>query len=368
MKLLIEKALELSGWKSLKIDNIDDFNHIKKCFCCNFPLQPFLTFLNRDETRKIHKGFCNNCGLITFMDKPSHEWIINFYNSTWNKEENEKNIFINTNLKDSKIIKILEQLKISKGEKILEIGTGRGGNFVALHNYGYTQLYGVENSEHRGNSLSKKLDVPIYIGGFEEERVQKSLRENGPFRFIFTSHVLEHVYNPEEAIELCSKLQSEGDFLHISVPNFLGEPTMGVLMFLPHLHSFTIEAITSLLNRKGYEVIFNNSFQTEVNIIAKKTENVSLALNKEDFKTIIKGKIDEELRLSSYQLNKSYIYYFSRKNSKETCIKPLNFLNKIIAKYKSKKQRVRSISLRKIKDETDTLEITFPDQITLFYK
>ncbi len=319
MKINIEKIVDVNGWKPMSFTTTDAFVSDERCICCNGKLKTIALITTAKEDRAIRVGCCPTCGFVSYIDKPSHQWIINFYTSTWNTGESE-NDFVKTDITSTTFTDILTKLQVSKSALICEIGTGRGGNFAALKNNGYTNLVGVENSSHRAQMVTEKINVPVYSGGFEEEVVQKSLKKHGIYDVIYSAHVFEHVYNPEESIELCSKLQKEGGRLVIAVPNFVGEPTMGILGFLPHLHSFTENSLTELLRRKGY-IVTDTSYirDSEVLLIAEKKENVgSSYLVEKDFPTEATLKFEAELMISQIPSNSSVLYLFSRKNCHDT--------------------------------------------------
>ena len=99
------------------------------------------------------------------------------------------------------------------------------------------------------------LGVCVLTGAFESAATQRELVARGPFSVILSNHVLEHTYHADEVIAAASRLQNEGDHLIIAVPNQEGEPPMGVLLFLPHLHSFTRASLERLGARYGYAVV-----------------------------------------------------------------------------------------------------------------
>ena len=378
MELKIDKVANLSGWKEYKILDTSDFVNVENCLCCKGKLKVIIKNKTESTNTKIDIGTCVNCGFTTYINKPSHKWIIDFYNSTWNKEEGEENNFVNKNLQSSKLTIALEKINFPKSGSICEIGTGRGGNFAALINNGYTNLVGVENSIHRAETVSKSLNnIPIYIGGFEEKKVQDSLKSHVKFDLIYTAHVMEHIYNPEETIELCSKLQDENGYLIVAVPNFIGEPSIGISSFLPHLHSFTKESMIRLLNNKGYEVI-DDSYTTEFELflIAQKKNSFNKKINnKIDYIKSSQDKFIKELKLNEIPLNKPVFYYFSKKNYSISSFKLLSkisivrSLQTIYYKFIQRKKGYRSFVFTLIdKNKNQPIILNWKKSITLFYK
>lgn len=369
MKLLIKKTLNLAGWKVMNIEDSSNFKKVDTCVCCLHTLSTLATLQNNDSKNHIRVGCCPNCGFVTLMDKPSHQWIIDFYTNTWSKEEGQRK-FTNTESTSSRLLPLLHTLGITKEQNILEIGTGRGGTMTVLKKNGFMNLFGIENSVHRAKEVGEGLNIPIYTGGFEEISVQNSLSKHAPFKVIYTSHVIEHVYDPGEIVGLCSKIQNTGDYLIIAVPNFVGEPSLSVLMFLPHLHSFTKQALSALMISKGYEIVDDtHTTDSEVCIIAKKTNHAIPVPTSSGFLEKAKNKILDELCSSTMKRNQWYYYFFARKGSKNISINNYshNPLKKLYTWYTCRKNRTRAIIIKKENDDKD-ITITFPKDIFLFYK
>ena len=129
---------------------------------------------------------------------------------------------------------------------------GWGGSLQHLLADGFSTTIGTEVSAHRAATVRADLGVCVLTGAFEPAATQRELVARAPFSIILSNHVLEHTYHADEVIAVASRLQNESDHLIIAVPNQEGEPTMGVLSFLPHLHSFTRVSLERLGARYRY--------------------------------------------------------------------------------------------------------------------
>jgi SAM-dependent methyltransferase len=122
------------------------------------------------------------------------------------------------------------------------VGCGFGIAAWQLKQLGYP-VRGVEKSQHRAD-----------VANAHGVRTVKELSQIGTFDVVTAHHVLEHTVDPNAFIAEIAEHQDEGGILYLSVPNQVGEPSMGCLLFLPHLHSFIGQSLVSLCNRHGYDI------------------------------------------------------------------------------------------------------------------
>jgi SAM-dependent methyltransferase len=150
-------------------------------------------------------------------------------------------------------VRLAQGLPLDRTLPVCEIGCGYGTSLRQLAASGFSRLVGIEASRHRAD-ITASAGFDVLTTPFEAPETRAALRSRGPFGLIFTFHALEHTYHPDRVFAAASELQEPGAHLIVSVPNQEGEPSMGVLMFLPHLHSFTEASLARLAARYGYEV------------------------------------------------------------------------------------------------------------------
>lgn len=285
--LLIERFLELDNWKILEITDEIPFDTQMACPADGTLLTVICTLVGKKSTKKIRLGCCASCGYIGYIDRPIKAWITEFYAETWDnalridseREGGERrNAFLHdgidsfTNVRANQITEFLKQYSIPKDKPVLDIGCGYGTSLKYLEKFGFKKLYGIENSRHRAYVASYAYDLSMTMGAFEDATVQQACHAVAPFGFIMSHHVMEHVYDPKEIIQLSADLQEEGGYLMMSLPNLKGEPSMQTIIYFPHLHSFTKESFGRLLENNGYEVL-DDSFtnRRELFFLARKT-------------------------------------------------------------------------------------------------
>lgn len=368
MNIRIEKINKLGNWKEWEIEKILFNQKNENCICCNNSLKTLASI------EKIRVGCCDRCGYVGYQDRPSEKWIVDFYSNIWNKEIEEK-LVGKPNKKvaaESNLIKAIKSLEINKTGPICEIGCGYGGMLVKLLEMGFTNLTGVENSKERTRISREEGRAEILNGNFEGEDVHSSLKEKGVFDLIYSSHVLEHTANPRKIIEKASELQKEGGYIIIAVPNFIGEPAMGVLFFLPHLHSFTIPALSLLLESNKYKVLSSTySTNTEILIVARKENNLSVHVSGNNFFNKAKQKIVSEMKLDRVPLNTPVRFLWSKKQSSLTKTIPLNksIIRRLLLLISGENKKFqRSINFTKTSQHGDELRFSFKIPPVLFYK
>ncbi len=263
----IKKFLDLADWKVLEIDNSIDFSVSKNCPADNIPLKVLATLVSGDGSKKIRVGACSVCGYAGYIDRPSKNWFGKFYLETWDeagargalgdanrrREDYLKNGWGKKAKKE--MVKFAEKYGFDKERYVLDVGCGYGANLKYLEEVGFKNLLGVETSRHRAVVAEKAYDLKVLVGPFEDSVMQAELKRHAPYGLIFSHHVLEHTYNPREIIAAAADLQKEGDFLIISLPNGLGEPSMVTLGFLPHLHAFRAQTLKNILLRHNYDLL-----------------------------------------------------------------------------------------------------------------
>jgi 2-polyprenyl-3-methyl-5-hydroxy-6-metoxy-1,4-benzoquinol methylase len=207
-------------------------------------------------------GCCPECGHISYVDRPTQDWIYRYYLETWDEDRSSGEAMAAAAGKAANAadgashapVRLAQGLPIDRSRPVCEIGCGYGTSLRQLAAAGFSRLVGIEASRHRA-AVVEAAGFDVLTTPFEARETREALRARGPFGLIFTFHALEHTYQPDAVFAAAAELQEPGGHLIVSVPNQEGEPSMGVLMFLPHLHSFTPASLARLAARSGYEVV-----------------------------------------------------------------------------------------------------------------
>lgn len=271
----VKRFRELLKLRSLTITPSVPFDLQKNCPTCSTPLQCLCTLISGDDRVRIRIGLCARCGYLGYINRPTKEWMVNFYSTQWDQAR----IPIRKLEDGHKVIATLvAQLQLDKTRPLLEIGCGYGALLQHFSNQGFQQVMGVDNSEHRAETARKLFGLPVFAGNFEHPSIQQHLQKKAPFSLIYSNHVIEHVYHPTEIIAAAARLQEEGDILALAFPNVAGEHTGFHIFYLPHIHGFTKESMEYLLNQHGYEIFADHSpHQANIILSAKKVSHVPVA-------------------------------------------------------------------------------------------
>lgn len=323
----ILEPLELLNWRPIEIGASVPLESQTACPACANGLNT-LAVLSATPGTAIRVGVCTTCGYAGYMDRPARAWISRYYAEVWTHGA-EKDLAVlrkkqQPDNSSSRAVRRALELLADRSRPILEIGSGYGTMLRFIRSYGVANVIGLESSRRRAETAREATGLSVLSGDFESEAVQAELRKHAPFGIIAAFHVLEHTYNPAEIIAAASRLQDAGDLLVIGVPNFSGEPAMSILLFLPHLHSFTREALERLLHRGGYTVIDGGfSDATDITIITRKISNPgSLQSGGGQYRTRAQEKFRRELALSSLAPHAHQRYFWSKKDAALSGIVP----------------------------------------------
>ena len=226
---------ELSGWRPQPMDM--PLEALPGCPCCTGAIEPVAGIYCGQI---VVVSQCPNCGWLGYGIRPRAEWFESFYASDWDEAGQAAQVDL-SKFSAHPIAEFIAQIA-KPPATVCDVGCGFGVAVYQLKQLGYETL-GVEKSLHRASACWKQSRT------WCEDSLSKFFRK---FDIITTHHVLEHTVDPNAFIAEIAEHQDEGGILYISVPNQVGEPSMGCLLFLPHLHSFTVTSLCALAARHGY--------------------------------------------------------------------------------------------------------------------
>jgi SAM-dependent methyltransferase len=244
---VLKSFVDLTNWKSMPIFDLD-IETVGQCPCDGGDLEVIAELTSQTTDERIRLGCCSVCGFVTYIDRPSQAAVSEYYKSTWMgespaeaiaKAEKQKAAAGDTSLLDS--------LGVPSDCWALEIGAGYGGNVALLKQAGHPVI-ATESCPVRAQAIREAFGIEVFGGDFEHSNFP------GRFPLISCHHVLEHAHDPAEVIAKCATLQEPGDVLLFSMPDFDYEPSIAVLLFWPHLHTFTKHSLAQLLGQHGYGV------------------------------------------------------------------------------------------------------------------
>jgi 2-polyprenyl-3-methyl-5-hydroxy-6-metoxy-1,4-benzoquinol methylase len=258
---VVERPLELRGWTTLEFNEQVPLAEIVECPAGDGALRVLATFVDRSGRSRIRLGCCPACGHVTYIDRPTVEWMDSYYLESWDGHDVEdrssaRERKLETSRKREKtVVTLAKELDVDRARPVCEIGSGWGLSLKHLLAGGFSRVVGTESSRHRADVIERALKVPIFTASFESSACQRALAGQGPYSIILTNHVMEHTYDPSQVLEAAASLQNVGDYLIVAVPNQKTEQPMSVFFFLPHMHSFTRTSLQRAAARHGYTVV-----------------------------------------------------------------------------------------------------------------
>lgn len=367
MGFKIKEFIRLRNWRVFDALSFGSFVREEICTTCSTKLTLLVALVGLAQKERIDVGCCDTCGKISYIDKPSHDAIRNYYKTSW-VQETGLETFIRT-LKEryrkwpkdrdgkDKYDYILEQLDIDKRRPVLEVGCGYGDLVHRLQKRGFKHIQGVEPSPTRAKATERMYRIPVWNGSFEDAVFDDT------FSFIISKQVLEHTYDPNEIIASYARLQNAGDYVLTSVPNALDEPAMIHLFFLPHLTAFTDTTVRCLFEKHGYEIVDDTlSSDRELFFLARKVcdKGKEYTAKKSQFKEVLERT---QFGLGLTQPEERVLVWEKKYNG--AYVIPQD-LHKKMRKY----TRVREVCVESIEKflTKAPIEIQFDNKVQLLYK
>lgn len=212
----------------------------------------------------LNTAICRKCGLLRTNPRLDKYSLDEFYKHEYRdlymeSEDVEEGYFKGMILRGREIKDLIKEHYTEigfRGMEVLEIGCSAGGLLVpfldegaTVQGYDYDQRY-----LNYGNKLMPALN--LLFGGLE-----KLKSENKKYDLVIINHVLEHLPDPNHAIEIINNSLKPNGILYVSVPGlknpeFYFSPIKSFVgsLHIAHLYHFTELSLVQLM--KGFKVIY----------------------------------------------------------------------------------------------------------------
>jgi SAM-dependent methyltransferase len=225
---------------------------------------------------------CNNCGLIyrtIIMDEMEKELLYKHFRDESLRNETKEEYFeriTSLPIKDSenydKCQFLKRYIKNDANNKILDIGCGAGVFLYAFKNiFDKWNTIGVEPTKDFSD-IAKDKGIHILNEYLDENTFDYT------FDLISMNHVLEHLDNYFDMLNMLKKYMSKDSLLYIEVPS---DKDIGFLdnshdrFMCQHDVIFSQEVLDDMTKKAGYEIIINENF-----ISKRKRNNIRFLLKK----------------------------------------------------------------------------------------
>jgi 2-polyprenyl-3-methyl-5-hydroxy-6-metoxy-1,4-benzoquinol methylase len=146
------------------------------------------------------------------------------------------------------------------GSRLLEIGCGNGSFLTAMRQLGW-EVHGLE-PDAKAAQVARSKNIPVVAGTLDSSTFPEA-----SFDAISLHHVIEHLHNPMEVLEICLRLLRPSGVISIITPNF---SSRGSKIYKQnwyhldpprHLALFTTQSLVQAMVRAGYrDVVAHASF------------------------------------------------------------------------------------------------------------
>lgn len=193
---------------------------------------------------------CQTCGLI---------WLRNF--TLGANHYNHLDVDLSREKLNARIKNCQDRINLFKKyvdlNNLCDIGTGEGIFLKVLKDNGYKNICGIEPSEI-GQDYAEKNNLKV-IRGFINNFFSKTKRENR-IKIITLFHVIEHLTNPKESLNLIHQNMERGDHLIIETPNIEARSFKNLnyrhhLIYPEHLYYFNKKNLKKLLLDIGFSEV-----------------------------------------------------------------------------------------------------------------
>lgn len=230
------------------------------CHLCNRMVSGGETYVQKDGWSYLQ---CPGCGLVLLHPVPDEATLRSYYNDDY---EVDFDRYIKNIRRGSE--SVLDDLKkqFPRYGRLLEVGCSYGGFLAEAKRDGW-EVTGVELNETAARYARDKLNLRVFTGSLQDQLQQ--LGE--PYEAVALFHVIEHVPDPVQFLELCRKLSKPGGLLVLKTPNvasLIARVTRASWQWVSppaHLCLYSPKTLALLLERAGYQPIAYRSAQGDAN-------------------------------------------------------------------------------------------------------
>ena len=247
----------------------------RQCFLCQSANEVVFSttwVLPGLEPREIGFSVCPNCGSVCQSPSVSFNEMMTFYSSMavyTNPGRQEKPT-------EAKVRDLDEQIRfIRRGighlpSSALQIGSSDGYTLSRFREAGIHRVLGVEPGTASVEVANRLYQIDCIHGSAEDFQTEEQ------FDLIILTHVLEHLYQPQDTLKKCRSLQQKVDegFIYVEVPLMTKPSSLcpGFFSF-EHINYYTRENLVRSLTDAGYSVVsliehYNSNLSPIIGVLA----------------------------------------------------------------------------------------------------
>jgi SAM-dependent methyltransferase len=202
---------------------------------------------------------CPACGLVLLHPVPDETALRAYYNDAY--QVNFDSYFKGVRRRSGTILEELSKQFPNRG-RLLEVGCSYGGFMAEARRDGW-DVTGIELSETAARYAREQLGLRVLSGSVHDNLQQLG----GGYQVVALFHVIEHVPNPVQLLEMCRRLIKPRGLLALKTPNvasFIARLTGASWHWISppaHLYLYSPKTLSLLLEKSGYQPLTFQSAQ-----------------------------------------------------------------------------------------------------------
>lgn len=245
---------QTSAERLKSVTHVDDKFRTARCFICDKDLQPVIQVVDADDTSDfIEVSWCRSCDHLQYSTMPSKAWISRWYAANYDTSGSDAEKLEQRNPTYRYYRRLLPYIGGRK-LKILDIGAGYGEKIIAFKQAGH-EIHCTEATTRRADYLKRNVTPNVYFGGLDDAAVREKLRRAGPFDLIFSYHVIEHIYNPRQELQILRDIAAPDAIFYLAIPELYKEGILNNVYALEHIASFSRLSAQMLMKQIGFKPI-----------------------------------------------------------------------------------------------------------------